>query len=91
MKKLIAIIGSFLVLTLATGQSMAQCAMCRATLENNVSEGSSNLAAGFNVGILYLMLIPYLALVVIGVMWYRHSKKYTSEQNRIARMLNSKA
>ena len=39
---------------IAPGASFAQCAMCRATLENNLSNGNVGIAAGINFGILYL-------------------------------------
>ena len=54
--------------------AMAQCAMCRATLENNVSNGNIGIAEGINVGILYLFFAPYLAVAVIGYLWYKTSK-----------------
>ncbi|GGK12644.1 hypothetical protein GCM10007962_03710 [Yeosuana aromativorans] len=46
----------------------AQCAMCRAVLENE--EGQS-AAAGINNGIVYLMAIPYILIAGIGVIIYR--------------------
>ena len=52
----------------------AQCAMCRAALA-----GESNIkkAEAVNDGIVYLMVIPYLLVAVIGVLIYRmyQSKK----------------
>jgi hypothetical protein len=56
-------------------QATAQCAMCRATLENNVSNGKPGIAAGINVGIMYLFFAPYLAVGVLAYMWYRTSRK----------------
>ncbi len=53
----------------------AQCAMCRATLENNVSQGNIGIAAGINFGILYLLVIPYLAVGTLAWFWYRSSRK----------------
>jgi hypothetical protein len=53
----------------------AQCAMCRATVENNVSNGETSIGAGLNTGILYLLVMPYLAAMVIGFLWYRNAKK----------------
>lgn len=53
---------------------MAQCAMCRATLENNVSNGQAGIAAGINFGILYLFIMPYLIVVVLGLLWYKKSR-----------------
>ena len=53
--------------------SHAQCAMCRAALE---SEGNNNKAEAVNDGIVYLMVIPYLIVGVVGFFVYRmYSKK----------------
>lgn len=71
MKKCIVII--FLLLLNGT-DLLAQCAMCRTTLENNFSNGNPGLAAGINTGILYLLTMPYLAITVIGYLWYKSSK-----------------
>jgi hypothetical protein len=54
--------------------SLAQCAMCRSTLENNFSNGDPGIAAGINTGILYLLMLPYLAVIVIGLLWYKSTK-----------------
>lgn len=54
--------------------TMAQCAMCRATVENNVSNGVDTIGAGLNFGILYLFSIPYLVIGTVGYLWYRNSK-----------------
>lgn len=70
MKKLFTII----LLFAASMGASAQCAMCRATLENNVSNGNIGIAAGINFGILYLFFAPYLAVAVIAYLWYRTSK-----------------
>lgn len=53
--------------------SMAQCAMCKATLEGN-SANSQKYGIGLNTGILYLMCIPYIAGGVIGYLWYKNAK-----------------
>ena len=55
--------------------AMAQCAMCRVTIENNVSNGDTTIGAGLNMGILYLFATPYILLAVIGFLWYRHAKR----------------
>ncbi|RAI90210.1 hypothetical protein [Algoriphagus yeomjeoni] len=53
----------------------AQCAMCRASVENNVSNGDTSVAAGLNLGIMYLFVMPYLIAMVLGYFWYRNAKK----------------
>ena len=64
----------FLLMALTIKSAMAQCAMCRSTLENNFSKGDPGIAAGINTGILYLLSLPYLAVVVIGFLWYKSTK-----------------
>lgn len=69
---------------LQISESLAQCAMCRATVENNVSEGSG-LGVGLNNGILYLAAIPYIIFAGIAYLWYRNSKLYRAKQNKVSR------
>lgn len=69
----------FLILLLSTIlfpiELNAQCAMCRTTLENNVSQGNPGIAAGINFGILYLLATPYVAIALIAFFWFRSSKR----------------
>jgi len=78
----------FLVLTfliLSADDILAQCAMCRSTLENNYSNGNPGIGAGINTGILYLLAMPYLAVVILGYFWYKSSKHASKElHSRVA-------
>jgi hypothetical protein len=65
---------SVVILLLAMADLSAQCAMCRSTLENNLSNGNAGIAAGINTGILYLLAMPYLAVIVLGYLWYKTSR-----------------
>lgn len=58
---------------------LAQCAMCRAAVENNVSEGSVSLSAGLNTGILYLFVAPYLMVAIIAFLWYKKRKVHAQK------------
>jgi hypothetical protein len=73
-KIFLSLIGVTLLNLLSSMESMAQCAMCRATVENNLSDGSSSIGSGLNTGILYLVSFPYLAFMIIAYFWYRSSK-----------------
>ncbi|RUA35096.1 MAG: hypothetical protein DSY77_03415 [Bacteroidetes bacterium] len=73
MKKFLLLLITFLVFNLLDVE--AQCAMCRATVENNVNNGEIGIASSLNFGILYLFAAPYLVAMVIGILWYRNSKK----------------
>ena len=72
MKKVFLLV--IMVILNSAGEVLAQCAMCRSTLENNYSNGNPGIAAGINTGILYLLAMPYLAVIVIGYLWYKSSK-----------------
>ncbi|PTS92103.1 hypothetical protein DBR27_20015 [Flavobacterium sp. HMWF030] len=69
----------FGILFFFIGISMnAQCAMCRAALS-----GESNIkkAEAVNNGIVFLMIVPYLLVAIIGYLIYRmyQSKKKKAE------------
>lgn len=57
----------------SSGQlASAQCAMCSATAEHSVQHGNTQ-GKSLNTGILYLLATPYLAIAIVGLVWY---KKY---------------
>ena len=61
------ILSTFLILTLLLfpdTNAEAQCAMCKAVVENGSNDGLS-IGAGLNKGILYLMGIPYILLFIL--------------------------
>lgn len=61
--------------------SWGQCAMCRTTLENNVSNGEAGIASTLNFGILYLFVTPYLLIAVVAYFWYKNSRKNASKKS----------
>lgn len=65
----------------------AQCAMCRATVENNISSGGRSFGAGLNKGILYLMVMPYIAIATIAFFWLKQSKKDRELKEKIMNRL----
>jgi hypothetical protein len=67
-----------------TPELMAQCAMCRGTVESTVSNGRSGVASNLNLGIMYLFAAPYLIIATIGYLWYRNSKKEYGRRLEIA-------
>ena len=75
MKKLRIALLSMTLLVLAQVNAWAQCAMCRGSVESQVSAGDTSVAANLNFGILYLFFTPYLIVGVIALLWYRASKR----------------
>ena len=56
---------------LASIDGYAQCAMCRAVVE----QGGEEVAEGINSGIVYLMAFPYLLVAGAVFLFYRSWKK----------------
>ena len=54
--------------------SIGQCAMCKAVVEANLESGDTK-GAGLNDGILFLMSMPYIAVLLFGVFYYLQKKK----------------
>ena len=62
----------FGLMVISIKPAKAQCAQCAATVESNAKSGDKT-ANGLNKGILFLLVAPYLAVGVVGYVWY---KKY---------------
>lgn len=82
MYKKIFLLAAILVLTQI--DAVAQCAMCRTTVESTISNGRSNIATGLNTGILYLLAAPYVIVAAIAFLWFRQSKQ--EQQARLAKL-----
>jgi hypothetical protein len=85
MKNIFATVAIICLLAFASTEAYSQCAMCRATVESNVGTGKghdheSEVGAGLNTGILYLMAVPYILVATVGLLWYKSSRKKKHEQ-----------
>ena len=78
MKKLIIkLVFIFLTFSLAgipTQNAQAQCAMCSLTADNSVKNGNTQ-GSKLNKGILVLLSAPFLAVGLVGSLWYRKYRK----------------
>jgi len=88
MKKLKIVLGFLLVFLLSTNDIWAQCAMCRGSVESSMGNGRNNVGVGLNTGIMYLFVMPYLIVGVIGYLWYRNSKRNQQEREFINARIN---
>ena len=66
MKKIV-----FLLVFFITIDTSAQCAMCKAVVEN----GGQDMAEGINSGITYLMVFPYLLVALLAYALFRYKKR----------------
>lgn len=58
----------------------AQCAACTASVETNAKSGDST-TLGLNNGIMYLLAAPYLAVAMLGVIWYKKYRRKNVDLN----------
>lgn len=60
--------------------AQAQCAMCSLTAESSVKNGNTQ-GNKLNKGILVLLSAPYLAVGLVGFLWYRKFRKGQSHSD----------
>ena len=65
---------SFFIALVFQTRLSAQRAMCKAVVEANLKEGGS-AGAGLNEGILYLMAMPYIAVLLFGIFYYLQKRR----------------
>lgn len=89
MKKLVIVLGFMLTFLLMAADTYAQCAMCRGSVESSMGNGRNNVGVGLNTGILYLFVMPYLLVFLIGYFWYRNSRKERDEREFVNSRIKS--
>ena len=62
------------MLTIGTLSVQAQCPMCRTAVESGMDEEGNTKGRGLNDGILYLLAAPYLAVGIVGGIWYKKNR-----------------
>lgn len=63
----------FVIMLIYPELAGAQCAMCTTAAENAATDGNTQ-GLGLNSGILFLLSMPYVAAMIIGILWYRNSR-----------------
>ena len=81
MKKAFILI--IIILSFLSIDGFSQCAMCRATVESNLSEGRGGIGTGLNFGIIYLFIFPYLLVGSLIFLWFRTGKKELKERQAL--------
>lgn len=72
---------SFGALTVSSTELSAQCPMCRMSVESNYKNGGT-AGKGLNMGILYMLAMPYLLVGTIGYVWWRNRNRDFSEDEK---------
>jgi len=68
-------IATLILLSLISIDAEAQCAMCRAVIESEVTTNGAPESKGINSGILYLMGFPYLLMFAVVVYIFKDEVK----------------
>lgn len=68
--KHVIVLAGFLLLMSLSSEVMAQCSICTKT----AAELGPDSAKGLNMGILYLMALPFAIGGVIGYKWWKSSQ-----------------
>ncbi len=71
---------AFGLMLLSREPANAQCSQCAANVATNRANGSST-ADGLNHGIMYLLAAPYLAIGVLGFVWYKKYRRKNVDLN----------
>ena len=85
--KTILILLAFALLIFSAAPVKAQCAMCSTVVESNNKSGST-ATKGLNNGIVYLLAAPYLAVAVVGFIWYKKYRRKNVNLNIRPEKLN---
>lgn len=70
MKKAFFTLVAILLIFIFTQNSFAQCSICA----KSVQQMGTKPAEGFNHGILYLMMIPYAVIGIVGFKWWKNNR-----------------
>ena len=71
MKKTLFILFLIAAFSFFSSGAFAQCSICAKT----VMQMGNKPAQGFNNGIIYLMIVPYLAIGVVAYKWWQNEKR----------------
>lgn len=62
-------------------QVVAQCTQCKSAAAAKDEAGNLYIGASMNTGILYLLFLPFLAVILVGGYWvYRNRQMSKAEQ-----------
>lgn len=63
--------------------ALAQCPMCKASVESSQSVGAKSVGMGLNAGILMLLVSVYIIIFGVGIFWFRKFRRNQSADHVI--------
>jgi hypothetical protein len=78
--RILFVFALFSLLIINARNVKAQCAVCTSNVETNAKNGGTT-STGLNKGIMYLLAAPYIAVAVVGYIWYKKYRRRNVELN----------
>ena len=75
MKKWMMILAVLAGMTVIGDVALAQCPMCKTSLEANRKDNVNRVGNGINNGILYLLAMPFIAVGSVGAIYVYRQRK----------------
>jgi hypothetical protein len=85
--KILLIVIAFGTMLAIHQPAKAQCSQCAANIATNRANGGKE-ADGLNHGIVYLLFAPYLAVGILGFVWYTKYRRKNVDINMRNERLN---
>lgn len=77
-KNLLILATIIIGMVVISGDLFGQCPMCKMSAESNLKDGGT-AGKGLNNGILYMLAMPYLLVMTIGLLWWKNRKKLSDD------------
>jgi len=74
-KGLIAACLLLMLTGIQSSPAIAQCPMCKTTVEANQKDGGKGLGKGLNSGILYLLAMPFIAVGSVSAIYIYRKRR----------------
>jgi hypothetical protein len=75
MRKWMMILAVVAGMTIIGDVALAQCPMCKTSLEANRKDNVNRVGNGINNGILYLLAMPFIAVGSVGAIYVYRQRK----------------
>jgi hypothetical protein len=75
MKKWMLMLAVVAGMTVIGDVALAQCPMCKTSLEANRKDSKNRVGNGINNGILYLLAMPFIAVGSVGALYLYRQRK----------------